>query len=155
MMDFEKTAARNYPDAKSLPFAEHAMHEHSSSNVGIASTSCAFCCQGSSAQGNPLQHASLRTLLLSHLQPQDQSPAPNILRRMLDSAIVCAALYDRPDRQPFPVFRHGCYGHQSGESQLQEIYQALLGYEGLSRRSRDTSMSCTASVAQSPRVRQL
>ena len=85
---FEKTGLRNYPDTKSLcPLAEHALHEHSSSNVGIASIFFVPRCQGLYPQGNPFQCASLRALVSSHMQTQNQSPATNILRQMLDSAL--------------------------------------------------------------------
>ncbi|KAF1925474.1 uncharacterized protein M421DRAFT_398728 [Didymella exigua CBS 183.55] len=55
--------------------------------------------QGSCAQGDPLQCAPACALLSSHLEPQDQSPATNILCH-------------RPYRPPFPDL-YCRYGHRA------------------------------------------
>lgn len=138
--DFENTALRNYPDAKSLPllraFAEHTLHEHSS-NVGIASTFRARRCQGLNPQGVPLQCASLHALLSSHLQPQDQSPATNILRRTLDSALYLRLfLIDYIDHHS--PSSTAVVMDTIAVSLISRINPSAIGYEGLSRSPRDT-----------------
>lgn len=98
--------------------------------------------QGSSAQGDPLQCASLRALLSSHLQPQDQLPATNVLRRTLDSALYLRLfMMDHIDHHS-PTST-AVVMDTIAVSLTSRINPGAICYEGLSRSPRDTSMSGT------------
>jgi hypothetical protein len=98
--------------------------------------------RGFIAQGTPLQCACLRALLSSRMQPQIQSPATNVLRRRLDSAVnLRPFMIDHIDHHS-PTFI-AVVMDTIAVSLTSRIDPSAIGYEGLSRSPRDTSMPGT------------